>query len=347
MKKVFKKAKISLKKVKKLNFCAIFLVFSVLGISGCNEPVQQAQEIDSSDFFSTLRSKATLIIRDGLADSRPQIRANCIEVVAATKRLELMPKVQFLLKDPFVPVRFAAAMAVGDTEYKLAEKTVKQLLKDPDKNVQIAAGYALSRTGKFDISKALRKSVGSKNLTVRANTVVLLGKSGSPKELKPLYWALQDPYSDDKVRFQAVEAIARLGDEQILSKIWPMLISIYADDRLMGIKALGALGTSQTRQILITKLDDDVLEVRLTAAGQLGRLGETIGQEQVLEVFTKNLTAGMDNEEKERVNVHTAMAIGHIATAELKVFLPQLLEDRSVFVRIAAAKAVFQYMKTK
>lgn len=329
-------------KEKVLFFLIIFCFFAFPLFSGCNETLQQKNSLSGPGGVIALRSKAILIIRQALQDVDPQIRVNAIEVVASTKRMEMMYKVQKLLKDDFVPVRFAAALAVGDTEYKISEKIVKQLLDDPDENVRIAAAYALGEIVRFDSSTFLRKSIGSKKLTVRANATVLLGKMGNQKELRPLYWVLRDPGSDDKVRFQAVEAIARLGDTKILSKIWPMLISIYADDRVMGIKALGVLGTSQAKDILITKLDDDVLVVRLVVAEQLGLLGDDIGKEVILEIFSKNLMAPMDKDEKQEVKVFTALAIGSICTEELTRFLPKLLADDSKLVRISAAKAVFQ-----
>jgi HEAT repeat protein len=89
-------------------------------------------------------------------------------------------------------------------------------------------------------------------------------------------------------------------------------------------------------------LDDEILEVRLTAAEQLGTLGDNTGELEVLDVFDKDLTAPMDKEGRERVNVLTAMAIGRIGTPRLVKFLPDLLKNESKFVRIAAAKAVFQ-----
>jgi HEAT repeat protein len=133
-----------------------------------------------------------------------------------------------------------------------------------------------------------------------------------------------------------------LGDERIFPKLWAMLISTYADDRIMGIRAMGALATVQARNALITMLDDDIVEVRLAAAEQLGMLNSSAGELEVLDVFTKNLTAGLDRNGLERVNVLTALAIGRIGTPKLTNFLPQLLKNQSKFVRIAAAKAVFQ-----
>lgn len=334
-----------MKNAKVLNVKLQLLAFTVaslaLTVFGCNESLQTNSYPDNAT-IEALIPEASRIIRQALANDDPRIRAKAIEVVAETRQIRLMPKVQRLLKDDFVPVRFLAALAVGDLKYSLAKKPVAQLLKDQNENVRIAAAYVMGRLGQSDSFKLLRKAVTSKDQTVRANAVFLLGKSGDRSALKLLDWARMDEDSDDKTKFQAVEAMAMLGDERMYMKIWPMIISAFADDRIMGIRAMGALGTQKAKDVLITKLDDDRLEVRLIAAEQLAMLGDNTGEPEVLEVFTKNLTATLDKEDTERLNVLTALAIGRIGTEPLKKFLPQLLKNKSTPVRIAAAKAVFQ-----
>ncbi len=335
-----------MKNAKTPNFKLWLLAFSsallAFTFSGCNEPLQKAFNYPDITSVDDLVPEAVRIVREGLADDNPATRAKAIEVVAVTKRIKLMPKVQRLLRDEFVPVRFVAAIAVGDLEYRLAENKVAQLLKDEDENVRIAAAYAMARLGHPESFKTLRKAIASSDRTVKANAAMLLGKSGDKSTLKFLWWTLQHRDSDDSVRFQSAEAIAMLGDERIYPKLWTMLISAYVNDRVMGIIAMGALGTAQAQNALITMLDDDILEVRLHAAGQLGALKDTGGESKVLDVFTKNLTAGLNKDSLVRVNVLTALAIGQIGTPPLTKFLPHFLKDKSKFVRIAAAKAVFQ-----
>jgi HEAT repeat protein len=329
-----------MKSTRTLMTCA--LMTCALFVFGCNKSSQRTYGHPGGGSINELVPEATRIIQEGLSDGDPRIRVNAIEVVTDTKRIKLMPKVQRLLEDDFVPVRFAATLAVGDLEYSLAENSVKQLLKDKDENVRIAADYAMSKLGAGSGFGLVRKAIASSDQTVRANAAFLLGKSGDKSSLKWLWWALQHKDSDYKVRFNAVEAIAMLGDERIYPKAWANLINIHGEDKITGIRAMGALGTEEAKNALITKLDDDVLEVRLAAAEQLGMLGETTGEAEVLKVFMKNLTAGLDKEELERVNKLTALAIGQIGTASVTKFLPQLLKNESKFVRIAAAKAVLQ-----
>lgn len=292
---------------------------------------------------NSLVQEASQIIRTALADPDPAVRVNAIEVVATSKRIRLIPKVRRLLKDDFVPVRFAAVLAVGDLEYSLAAKALTALLQDQNENVRIAALYALGKIGSPDTFEQIRKAIVSPDQTVRANAALLLGKSGDNSSLtsQALWWTLRRQDSGDMVRFQTAEAIAMLGDERIYPKLWSMLISGYADDRVMGIKAMGALGTLQAKDSLITKLDDDIVEVRLAAAEQLGMLKDPVGEPVVLDVFSKNLAAKLDPQSRERLNMRTALAIGRIGTPSLTRYLPSLLKDESKMVRIAAAMAVF------
>jgi HEAT repeat protein len=295
---------------------------------------------------------ATQIVSKGLLHEDPYVRTRAVEVVATTGQIKLMPKVQRLLENDFVsPVRFAAALAIGDIEYRFAEKSIRPLLNDPDENIRIAAAYAMNKLGTMDSAtslEALRKAIASDDQVVRANAAYLMGKSGDKRARKFLYMVIRTKDSSEKVIFQAVESIAMLGDEHIFTpKLWPMVISTYADDRVMGIRAMGALGTPKAKEVLITKLDDHILAVRLVAAEQLGRLGDTTGEPEVLDVFRKNLAAGLNPEQLEHINMLTALAIGQIRTESLSRFLPQLLRDQSEFVRLAAAKAVFQYAMKK
>jgi len=320
-----------------------FLIFSTgFSICGCRNtsliPFTPPPDVP----VDHLVSQAIEIIDAGLADKDPVTRANAIEVIAAARQPRLMPKVQKMLKDNSVLVRFAAIVAIGDVEYSLAKSDIEQLSNDSNENIRIAACYALRKlTPSRDID-VIRKAISSEDQTVRANAVWLLGKCGRQNDLKLLYWALQNKNSGEKVRFVAVEAIATLHDERIYPKILSILQSGYNDDRVIGIKAMGALGTQNAIDAIITKLDDSVPEVRLAAAEQLGALGNKTGEPEVLAVFTKNLTAGMSQDDAERIKFRTVLAIGRICTPSLTRFLPEFLKDPSIKIRLAAAEAVLR-----
>ena len=322
------------------------LILAMLVFSGCEEEMEvgQAPPLNEANLTdpATKRSIAVQAVRDGLTDQSPIVRSNAIEVVVKTRLTRLLPAVQKLMNDATAPVRFAAVVAVGDLEYALAQSEVEQLLRDPDPNVRLAASYAMAKLGSPEYGRVLYKAITSKDQTVRANAALLLGKMGDPAALKELYAALTADDSADKVVYQAAESIARLGDERIYPKLWTMLISAYADVRVMGVLSMGLLGNNDAKDALVGMLDDDVLEVRLAAAKELGTLGERIGEPQVLAVFEKDLLADLGKAERQRAAVLTALAIGEIGSPGLTRHLTQMLQDQFKLIRLAAAKAILQ-----
>ncbi|MHC4643043.1 MAG: HEAT repeat domain-containing protein [Planctomycetota bacterium] len=330
-------------------FATLAIIICAMLCLGCQESTQTRTDwptpTPSLASAESLLPEATRIIQAALADPDPLTRVNAIEVVAIAKRSRLIPKVQKLLKDDYVPIRFAATLAIGDLEYSLAKKPINAMLQDTNVNVRMAAIYTLYKLDSKDRIQQIRKAIASNDQTVRANAALLLGKSGDKSELtkQVLWWSLRRPDSGDMVRFQIAESLAMLGDERIYPKLWAMLISKYADDRVMGIKAMGALKTLHARDALATMLDDNIVEVRLAAAEQLGgTFKDPVGEPVVLDVLRKNLAAGFEPQGRERINIRTVLAIGRIGTPSLTAFLPGFLKDASKKVRMAAAMAVFQ-----
>ena len=315
--------------------CVMFLLY------GCDEERQLSEfgRNVKSDDAHRLRDRAIEIVRNALKDQSNLIKSHAIEVVATTGTNELIPMVTPLLKSDSVSVRFTAAIAIGDMKYSPGELMVMRLLKDPDENVRMAAAYTMTKITSKNFDGSIRNALKSKNMTIRANAVMLLGKLGNQKNLNLLYGVLRDADSSRKVRLQAIEAIAMLGDEKIYNKILSLSISKYADDKVMSIMAMGALGTEDTKNRLIAMLDEEVPEVRLLAAQQLGKLNDPTGQIEVLEYF-KDIAPGLDSVRRDEANVLAAMAIGQIGTRELVKYLPRLLKSRSKKVQISASQAV-------
>ena len=314
-------------------------------LSGC-EPSSRQDTIGTSLGSDGMLVKANRIISSALSDPDPRIRTNAIEVVASTRQLRFGPAVRRLLRDPVVPVRFAALLAIGDLRYAVARPDVQQIFDETreDPNIRLAAAYALCRLGATPYADYARKVITTDNQTVRANAALILGKTGDTLSLDALYWAIQDSASDDRVLDQALESIAMLGDHRILQKVFAKLISAYADDRIAAIRAMGALGGPQASGAILTMLEDGVVEVRLAAAEQLGRLHNPTGEKKVLEALHEHdLSSASDAAEgggPSRVKVLAALAIGEIGSERLVRALPGLLDDRSRFVQVAAAKAV-------
>jgi HEAT repeat protein len=187
----------------------------------------------------------------------------------------------------------------------------------------------------------LANNTAQVNDITKANSALLLGKSGDRNSIPLLSEVMKNPQSSDKVSYGAAEALSMLGDDKIFETNWGMLISAYADVKMLGINNMGTLGTPQAENALLTMLEDPITEIRLATALQLGKMNNKTGQKVVLEVFQKNLNTDPDFQTRERINVLTALAIGEIGTQNVTKFLPELMKNESPFVRLAAAKAVF------
>ncbi|MGD0785309.1 MAG: HEAT repeat domain-containing protein [Sedimentisphaerales bacterium] len=309
----------------------IFFIITILtAINYCN----------GSESVKNLVPEAEKIVADELNNSNISVRDNVIEVIASCQKTEMMPKVAAFLNDSAVPVRFIAAMAIGDMQYTQSVSKLKKLLNDPDINIAAAACYALYKiSGEEKYLKSLEDYALVTDQTVKANVAMLLGKLKNPRCLPILYKLKDSQTSSDSVAYNATEAIARIGDEKIYNRIWTLLISVYVDDRCMGVQAMGALNTEKGKNAILTMLDDDNPQVRLVAAGQLGQLGDKSGQSVVLEYL--NSPQSLEKAVSERQNVLAALAIGQIGTEPLIAHLPKLLKNESPFVRLAGAKSVF------
>jgi HEAT repeat protein len=292
-----------------------------------------------AEFVKDLVPDAGKIVSAGLKSPQGVIRINAIEVVSSSKKMEFAPEVVKLLNDDMMPVRFAAAVAIGDMEYKGAEKQLRQLSNNSDLNIRIATAYALCKLGEMKHIVIIQKAADANDDTVKANAAMLLGKLKSTESLPVLYRLKDNGESSDAVAFNATEAIARIGDEKIYHRIWAMLISVYADDRCMGIYAMGALGGTRGINTILTMLDDDVVQVRLVAAEQLGVLGDKSGQLVVLGYLFS--PPEQEKTMAESCNRLAALAIGQIGTEKLIQYLPKLLKNGSPTVQLAAAKSVF------
>ncbi|HDS84480.1 MAG TPA: HEAT repeat domain-containing protein, partial [Phycisphaerales bacterium] len=289
-----------------------------------------------------LKPRALEVLRASLRHENPYVRNHAIEVVVETGQKEMMSEIIRLMGDTAIPVRFSATAAAGDMQCFGCEQPIRERLKDDDANVRLAAAYSMIQLNNPEYHADLRRAADHADQTVRANALLLLGKNGDRDDLDLLYRAMRDDTASEKVKIQAIDSIAQLKDARLYrNKLWALLISKYADDRVMGIRGMGALGTLDAHNAIITMLTDDVPEVRLCAAEQLGRLGDTTGREEVAQYLRNHA----DLSRGDVATMLAVMAIGRIGTPELIDWLPKALDSQSDVIRLTAAQSVLLLAK--
>lgn len=287
--------------------------------------------------LNALKPRALVILESSLSHADAYLRANAIEVAVVTQQTQFLPQIAKLTTDPTPVVRFAATVAMGDLRCSSCQDLIRNLLTDPDAKVRIAAAYSLAKLNDTKYTEQIRAGVSHSDASVRANAVFLLGKLGDPQNLPLLYSVIRDDTSTDMVRMQAVESIARLGDEQIYrTKLWALLISKFNDDRVIGIRGMGALGTPLAVDAIKTMLNDDILEVRLAAVLELARLGNRSGLELVKDYFEDT----NDVSNPDVANNLAIMSIGYLKSSQLNNELLKILSSPSEQIRLLGAQSV-------
>ena len=277
----------------------------------------------------TERAKSTLA--ELLTNNDETIRAHAIE--AAKEAMGAGGRQVYInaIKDRSSLVRFAGVMAIGDVRLVEAQPLLVPLLTDADPSVQVAAIYALHRTGETKFSVGLEKSLGSPDKWTRANTCMALGRLGEKSAVRILRPALKD--REVEVRLQAAEALWRLGDEEGLAFLVAASISGNPGHQMVGILALAGPKDPRISEHVRAGLTSSYQEVVLVTARALGMLGSD-------EAYDKALAATTSTDARQRSLA--ALALGAIGKPQVAETLVVMLKDIDPDVRVAASLAILQ-----
>jgi HEAT repeat protein len=299
------------------------------------------RKASKNDKLFSPRDHAIEIIKEAASDRNPLIRLGAIEAIVICRCGELYPLIEQGLADDVDAVRFGAALAVGDLGYGKAAGKVSDMFESSDQNEKIAAAYALLKLGDNDMDyhKAIVSALQSSDDTLSANAALIMGKLRAKKYIGLLRWAFQNKQGQEKTQIQAIESLAMLGYTDIASKAWALMISKRADDRVMGVITMYHLNTYDARNAIKTMLEDDILEVRLIAAGRLEALNSSDGREVITQFFEEDVKK-LSGEDRARALTHAIDAIRFSKNLRLSEYLPGYLNDENIAVRLHSAIAI-------
>jgi HEAT repeat protein len=328
---------------RKITLVTLILLFA-LTVLGCNSlstgriPIEKLQQ-------RTCRTLLTM-----LADDDPLLRVHTLESLALLPDCNAVPAIRASLNDPIPAVRFAAAVAVGDVGDPASRNILQQLVRDPNPSVQLAAGYALEKLGDRHFANWYDKILFSRDAKLAGQACMLIGKLGCTtirKDSSAKLWrVLTQTDQSPAVQLQAAEALARLGDRKVLKKLLVFAGSLYADDKLLAIVGLKHIGGRDVFAQMTVLADDPQIEVKLSAIRALGKLAE---KKQVRLVRDTLKYKDPDGESLATLRVRglAALALGNVGTdKDIKLLYKLMAETaRNKYLRIAAARAVIDYLK--
>ena len=279
------------------------------------------------------------------------LRSNALESLALLDELEVPELIRKGLHDKEVVVRFAAAVAAGDRKEYSARHLLEKLLWDKSDAVKLSAGYALERLGDKRFGKWFDAALMGGDPQLAAQSCMLLGKLGVSEYRKDsagkLWQVLRQAGQEVAVKLQAAEALARLGDKKILPKLLAYAGSSYADDRLMTIAGLEAMGGVDVAAMLTVLVDDSQIEVQLAAVRALGPRQSGDMERQMARQAMRYMDSDGDALATERVRGLAALALGRVGEDEDGRLLYEAMGSESEYVRLAAARGAIDFLRQR
>ncbi|MBL4700060.1 MAG: HEAT repeat domain-containing protein [Phycisphaeraceae bacterium] len=270
----------------------LLIIFTLLPASSAWSQVLTA------DIYQAAQNRAVQQILVSARSEDRILRANALEAAEALPN-RIGPLVQQALMDPQEVVRYAALVTIGKLKISGVATNARQYLNDPSMSVRAAAIFALARNfgtasshnnsgWAVDISP-LADMLMSQNPTTRGNVVYLMGLMGDASAIPLLKMAAHDrmpsvPHSREVIiRIQIAEAIYRLGDVEVLDSIRAGMFSQFDEVRILSAQMTGRLYDRQWEPAIEIALKKDPIELKLAAAGTLGRFGNRHGLDIILD----------------------------------------------------------------
>jgi HEAT repeat protein len=197
----------------------------------------------------------------------------------------------------------------------------------------------------------------SDNKQGRANAALVMGRMGEPSAIGPLRTMIAEE-SDPIVKYNAVEALARLGDARAVRILESYVKGYYLDLRLASIPVLAEIRHPRTGYILGSLIGGkNPPRVRVMAAGGLGLISDDRGYSVCADALTDPEDILDDHygnkyqlKDREFANIVSslrrlaAISLGMIGDPKAIELLLPLLEDADGSVRIAAAMGVIKIL---
>jgi len=177
-------------------------------------------------------------LADALKDESEYSRRSAVEVLNEVGNVDSVKELLNVLKDDDWWVRSRAGDALAEIGGPKVVDSVVALIKDDDEEIRRTAIEILNATKDERAVDHLIKATEDSDWWVRERSVDALSKIGSPKALPTLLGLLgKDPKTDTVI----IRALGKIGNQEHISRIIPMLNRPERDIQVEAIKAISHL----------------------------------------------------------------------------------------------------------
>jgi HEAT repeat protein len=319
---------------------------ALLAIPGCPPASPATQQSIEEAAHGPAMDRAVVLLQLEARSKEPDIRANCVEALQPLTDDRSLDVIEQGLHDPDWVVRFASCMACGHRKVKTLGPVLQSMaVTDPNENVQVAAIYASARVGNTTSMGRLAETLSGPDVSVRANTALVLGLLGDKSAIPLLQSRAKE--TEPRAKFEITAALARLGDPSGITALVAFSVSKYVEDRIFAMSTWPEIDNPDAADVLLSGLQDPMpgiknpshevrlmsARIQLTAARGLGKLGNRAGRKVAVE--------GISDANPE-IRSLAALALGNILDPSEDGALVHMLSDPDERVRVAAAGAIIE-----
>lgn len=302
----------------------------VNGMNGMNEPLQvvldelreedQKLEQISLYYLSNLDAEEAERVREVWAELPADLRAELtswlVQLAEADFTLNFSAVFRIAMEDNEASVREAAIEGLWeDEDVRLVPRLAKRLLEDESADVRAAAAKSL---GRFILLGELKK----------------IRPEPHRKAYEALVTAHQIPREDIEVQRRALESLAYVCDETVITSIWQAYASPIEKMRISAVFAMGRSADTRWEQEVQQELFSTAPEMRYEAARACGelQLSETVS-------MLEELTEDADIE----VQQAAIWALGQIGGDRAREILEYYAHVSDEALRLAANAAIEEF----
>lgn len=253
-----------------------------------------------------------------------QIRSCVAFLLGKTDSLKAIHVLRDLLKDPVKDVREAALSSLEDHLDYLDVATLFDLIRDPDIRIQYKAIDGIVRLKDPQTIDHLIVAIQDESEYVRRAAVEILNHVGTSKHIQALFSAIKD--EDWWVRARAADALARIGGPTVIKAVVDLLKNKDEYLRRAAIEILNVIEDERAFVHLMGAIQDADWWVRERAIDALARMGNKAAVPALLPLIR----------EESQTAIVTLRALAKLGSSSLLDYLEQALNRDEPALRIEA-----------
>ena len=219
-----------------------------------------------------------------LLDPDLDVQSKAVDVLIRVKHPDTIKYLVPALKDESEYARRAAVEVLNELADVNSVKDLLEAIKDDDWWVRSRAGDALAEIGGPKVVDSVVNLINDEDEEIRRTAIEILNTTKDDRAVDHLIKATDD--TDWWVRERAVDALSKIGDTKALPKLESMLGQDSKTDTVV-IRALGKLGSNQHISKIVPLLQRPEREIQIEAIKALSLLSDDTTADTIRNLLKK------------------------------------------------------------